>query len=461
MASALRRSLGGSCLLGALALSAAACSLEPTSSQQAAATEADSRAAWVRSEIAGQNEWLDDETRAAKYDKMKQSAFSFYRGTNHLFWADFGADPRLEQFGGSGARTWIQGDLHVENFGAFHDDDGRIVYDLNDFDETIVADYQYDLWRAAVSLVLVADQQQLPDGTARAAVDTFTETYLDTVEDYRGNDGELDDFVDAAEASPALAEFLAVVAAEESRRKMLDKWTLLVDGVRTLNTEYKKLAAVSDAEAQSITAGFVSYGQSLTGGLDWSEEYFAIKGIAHRLNAGTGSLGVARYYVLIEGPTADQNDDVILDVKQTLPATGLSYDGDSDGFGQSESHRAVLGHQALGVNVDDHLGWMLVDGTTFLVRERSPYKETFPIDEITNGAVLVELAGQWGRITATAHARADEDYDDDYVSYSFDKRLHQRTDEHHDEVRALVWEIASTYAAQAELDYQAFLPMTE
>ncbi len=109
--------------------------------------------------IKAQNDALPPTDRQAKYAKMAASPFVFFRGTNHVFCADFAGDPRLSQFGGSRMRTWLQGDLHVENFGAFSNDEGDVVYDSNDFDEAVIADYQYDLWRMAVSIVLVAREQ--------------------------------------------------------------------------------------------------------------------------------------------------------------------------------------------------------------------------------------------------------------------------------------------------------------
>ena len=129
---------------------------------------------------------LNAEDREAKYCKMASAPLVFYRGTDHLFWADFAGDERLTRFGNAHSRTWLQGDLHAYNYGSFDNAKGEIVYDLNDFDETIYADYQYDLWRMAVSLVLVARQNNdLSTSQLEKVVDTFSETYLDTLTSYR------------------------------------------------------------------------------------------------------------------------------------------------------------------------------------------------------------------------------------------------------------------------------------
>src|SRR5205814_854996 len=83
------------------------------------------------------------------------SPFAFFRGTNHLFWSDFGKSDLLDRFGGGKkTRLWVCGDAHHDNFGSFADASGRLVYDLDDFDETVVADYQLDLWRLGTSLAL-------------------------------------------------------------------------------------------------------------------------------------------------------------------------------------------------------------------------------------------------------------------------------------------------------------------
>ena len=116
------------------------------------------RSRFVLEALAEHNKHLTDVERTAKYNKMAQSAFRFYRGTNHLFWADFSGDERLQRFSSSQTRIWLQGDLHSENYGAYHNDSGDIIYSLNDFDDAVVADYQFDLWRMAVSIVLVARQ---------------------------------------------------------------------------------------------------------------------------------------------------------------------------------------------------------------------------------------------------------------------------------------------------------------
>lgn len=94
---------------------------------------------------------LNEQARQEKYDKMSLSPFRFFRGSSHLFYYDvtripLGFDTPRDK------PTWIQGDLHFENFGVHGNAKGEIIYDINDFDEGYLGSYLYDLIRMAVSV---------------------------------------------------------------------------------------------------------------------------------------------------------------------------------------------------------------------------------------------------------------------------------------------------------------------
>src|SRR5687768_8054148 len=211
------RSLSLGWWVGVLATSAGCSGAPDSGSSEAASTE---RATWVREELRTHNKSLSSSLRAEKYDKMSESAFSFFRGTNHLFWADLANDERVGELGSDETVTWLEGDAHASNFGAFHDDEGRIVYDLNDFDEAVVADFQLDVWRLATSVVLVARENGLDDDTAQAAVEAMAASYLASASGFVDNDDELDAVVTESEAYGRLDEFLAEVESDGSRAKM-------------------------------------------------------------------------------------------------------------------------------------------------------------------------------------------------------------------------------------------------
>lgn len=418
--------------------------------------------------IEGFNSGLTPAARADKYCTMRTSPFVFYRGTNHLFWSDFADDPRFTSFGGPDTRIFVQGDLHVLNYGSFDNDDGQVVYDMNDFDEVVIADYQWDVWRMAISLVLAStDLGHFSTGDIDDFIDAFAEHYLDSLAYYRGRDDELSAVFDRGSAYGRLDEFLADIESDYTRKDMLRKWTNESGGVREFDFSYEKLAPANADVYTALMAAMPDYAATTGGDIADMPGYFDVKDIALRLHAGTGSLGVARYYILIEGESDDPDDDRILDVKlqprpSAYPYLSVEERTLIDSATSHDAERAVLGYRALLADADDHLGWLElpdlgeVSGGMFSVRERSPYKESFPLDTLDSTTRLEKLAEQWGTILATAHARSDKDYRAELIDYSFDKNVDEYTDGMHAEFRAQVRDIAHTYAAQVAMDYRAF-----
>ncbi len=421
--------------------------------------------AQARDAVQAVDDWnagLNAADRDAKYCKMSQSPFRFFRGSNHLFWSDLAGDSRLASFTSANTRTWIQGDLHTDNFGSYDDDNGDVVYALNDFDESLIADYQYDVWRMATSLVLVMRENgDLSASTQADMVDAFSESYLDALASYHGNDDELGVVITAQNAYGRLDDFLGDVESGNSRSAMLDDWTVMVAGVRTFDLSLDDLVAASGAETADILSAMSGYGQTLSGGFGYDGTYFAVKDVARRVNAGTGSLGTPRFYVLIEGPSGAQNDDRILDVKRQGKPTPYQFldsatRAEYDNLFDNDAQRHAVAMDALTRHTDDHLGWMILGDGAYSVRERSPYKGAFPTTTLDTVTRFGKLAEQWGTILAAAHSAADQDYDPNYVDKSFDKQVDELTDTHHAEFRAIVRDVAFEYADQVDADFAAF-----
>jgi uncharacterized protein (DUF2252 family) len=443
---------------------------DPSSSENSNAQDdelASSRTSTVVTEITNANAALSDAIRVEKYAAMKTSPFAFFRGSNHLYWKDHGSSSKLSTYGGtSQTRTWLAGDMHTDNTGAFDDDQGDIVFGINDFDEAVIGDYQLDVFRMAISLVLVARQNGgFSVSNQGALVDSFTEKYLDAMASYAGNSGEVERKFLASNTYGLLNNFLSDTAADDSRVKMLDSWTVEVNGVRALDTTNNQdLAPVSSAVSDDITRNMASYQSTQSGGTLPPSSYFKVKSVAERLHAGLGSLGKTRYYVLIEGATTGQDDDRILDIKAQGAPSALPYiSSASVSLTNSASlgnmaYRTILAYKALGYRVDDHLGFMALDGgKVFSVRERSPWKETFDSTELTSMTRFTNLAEQWGELLSTHHARGDKDWDASILPHSVDSEIDARTDGDHAGVRAKVRSIALSYADQVKYDYDSFL----
>ena len=415
------------------------------------------------------NAALPAAARAAKYTKMAESPYVLYRGTNHLFWQDFEWDWRLDRFGSYRTRTWLNGDCHAYNFGAYdvrYDTEDpakvRVIYGLNDFDEAIVGDYQYDLWRLAVSLVLIATTPTSPllsrESTERV-IDAVAQTYLDTLRGFRGNDDAHEAYYSAEhDTYSRLKKFLGKVEKKKSRGKLLDKWTTEVDGETRFDVEMPRLEPVTRAQRAKVEKAIPAYVETIRSGYDFSAGFFRVKDVAKRLGAGTGSLGSARYYVLLEGDEGSGMDDVILDVKHQAPPSAYPYASEEQmalyrGLFPNEGIRHQQAYLALGYHPDRLLGWLELDGKVFSVRERSPYKESFPAEEeLTSEKRFVRMAEQWGRGLATEHARADG-----IMDYSLSEEVAELVGEQDGEFRRVVREVAFGYAAQVESDWETFV----
>ena len=97
-----------------------------------------------------------------KFRKMAADPFAFYRGSACLFYADV-ADREDRWADERTSRVWIHGDLHAENFGTYMNADGRLIFDVNDFDEAYLGHFTWDLQRFAASLALMGWQKALPE----------------------------------------------------------------------------------------------------------------------------------------------------------------------------------------------------------------------------------------------------------------------------------------------------------
>jgi len=170
---------------------------------------------------------------------------------------------------------------------------------------------------------------------------------------------------------------------------------------------------------------------------------------------------------LIEGENPDSNDDDrILDVKQQSKPTPYHYLSEEERIAydrsfENDAQRHAAAYLALTKHTDDHLGWMQLSDGYYSVRELSPFKESLDTDKLNSKKRFTKMAEQWGKVLATAHARADKDFDENLVPYSLEKQVDELTDGHHEEFRALVRQVAFEYADQVEADRDNFIKFLE
>ncbi|MEL4897907.1 DUF2252 domain-containing protein [Crocosphaera sp. Alani8] len=451
---------------------------------QAEINNSETRSKQVVLDIEEANKSLEEPIKYEKYCRLANAAFPFYRATNYLFWKDFSEDNSLKQFSSTQTKTWISGDLHVDNFGTYNNDENEVIFDLNDFDESVIADYQYDIWRMATSIVLAMSNSQPTilnlDEKEKIAdvIDQFTESYLDTLGEYKGNNKETETYFARKNTNGKIKDLISY-AEEKSRKKLLKKWTIKENDQRRFKTpaEKDKLGVASSEEKEEIISQMIAYRNTL-GKKDYNKDYFKVKDIAPRLKAGLGSLGTPRYYILIEGESDSLKDDRILDIKhQSKPAPyqvfNIGEKATYNDFFDNDAERHAIAYRALIKHTDDLLGWIYLSDQKakfsgyYSVREISPSKASLDDLKDENGnnftwddakqSDLLSIAELWGKILATDHARADKDFKEKYIPYSFEKEVTKLTDGKHKEFRELVKKTAFNYANQVETDYQSFV----
>ena len=261
-------------------------------------------------------------------------------------WADHGAE-----------RIWIHGDLHVENFGTYLNSDGRLVFDINDFDEAYVGHFTWDLQRFAASLALVAWQKALPEDAIRKLIARYARSYLAQVNHYVASDTD-DDFeirLDKADG-PVL---IALQEARSMRRAdLLDEMTVLTKGVRRF-AEGGRARRLKRDERAKVVAAFRAYLDTIPESKRFDRAlFYELRDVVGKSGFGIGSAGLPAYNVLVEGYSQALDNDVVLSMKQAnIPAVSRFVDTSAvDAYFEHEGHRTSVSQRALQVHTDPLLG---------------------------------------------------------------------------------------------------------
>ena len=387
------------------------------------------------------------------YEKMMASPFTFFRANNQLFWEKYANDERLKKFSNNN-KTWIQGDLHVYNFGIFHNQQNKTIYNINDFDETIIADYQYDLWRFAASVLLACKSEtELSNKKQKKIVSAFSKYYLEAM--YRiinGNKKQME-FITADLSKGILKDELKHTKRKNSRKQLLNKWTHNVKGKRKFDVSLEKLTELTPDRFDEISASMQNYIQTFEIKQQFGDSHFKIKDIAQRLLSGLGSFGVPRYYVLLEGEDKKVDDDILLDVKwQSKPtAYGFMDEKFQQNYDENfvnEGQRFVQSYRDMIKYDDPYLGWMQLSDGVYAVREISPYKSYIAIEDLTKKKDYMLMVKYWAQIIASYHGLSYKGFDR--------KQFYKMTSENPLGFEKLVYETAQEFATETQKEWKLF-----
>ncbi|MFD0363279.1 DUF2252 domain-containing protein [Nocardia sp. GCM10030253] len=344
--------------------------------------------------------------------RMLASPFTFYRGAAGLMAADLAGSPD------SGLAAQICGDAHAANFGLYGTPRGEIIMDINDFDETVVGPWEWDLERLAASLVLAGREGGADeDNCYRAARDAATSyrlaitqlAQLPFMESWTALPDE--SVINKARADDLLDDFkkAAKKARKNTSAKVVAKWTEHLDDHETGIRKHRFvsdppiLTQVEDEVTTAVIDGLARYTDTLRESRRNLITRFAVSDIAFRI-VGTGSVGLHSYVALLHG---NDGEALVLQVKQANPSALAPFLAAP--APRHEGERIVQGARLVQSESDILLGWTTLDLPTgelpFIVRQFRNLKGDIDPASLPAGD-LDDYGRLAGALLARAHSRS-------------------------------------------------------
>lgn len=331
------------------------------------------------------NAGRDPERLALKYRKMQLDAFSFLRGTCHLF------QQRLPDVAilNEAPLAWICGDLHLENFGTFKAADGRVYFDVNDFDESTLAPVTRDLIHLLTSILVARKTLDIDRSESLALCHEFLQSYCQTLAEGKAQALERD-------SAKGMVDQLLEKLERRSQQDFLDSRTVLEGKVRRLRVDGKKTLAVDAKQRSEVKAAMAAFANQQA-----EPEPFEMLDVARRI-AGTGSLGIDRFVILVEGEgSPDQNR--LLDLKESLPSSLPSTVAQPQW--ESQAHRIIAVQQRLRASELALLSPLFLRGRSFVLRELQPSEDRVALDECKKFSQIEGVIRSLAKVAATGHLR--------------------------------------------------------
>ncbi|MDD2998265.1 MAG: DUF2252 family protein [Candidatus Riflebacteria bacterium] len=320
-----------------------------------------------------------------KLDAMSADLFSFMRGSAHLMNRDLQKASSLELLR-TAPTGMVAGDLHMHNFSIAKSGNRQAIYAIDDLDEAYAdAPLSFDIFRLSVSL-LTAYEEELTQKEQENLVKKLCAGYSD-----RAADPETYEWPEMPKS-----EFIKNFIADESDVK----WSKFIKK-RTSQTSpnsfnYEKYSPVSEQETLLVKTALNSWFSTMPG---ISADQAKILDISQRFDKGLSSIGLKRYFVLLQGESKEWQDDCIVEVKQMRSS---SIGSPTIILQQQATIEAMKrAHQGL----DPFLGALVIGNDMFLARQNFPWSETIENSTTANQQHIMELAYTLGFVTADFHAR--------------------------------------------------------
>ena len=350
-----------------------------------------------------------------KYQLMSLSPFAYFRGAVPVMAYD------LSLVGNTGIVSQLCGDAHVRNLGAFAGPDGRLEFDINDFDETIAGPFEWDVKRMATSLVLAGRGAGARNVDCREAAAVFLEKYRMTMLTFARmpvlevarfkvhrlrSVSTVGGILRMAERATPMHTLLTLTERENAATKKSKEQE---KGGRVFRTIPPSLTRVKGAMAEKVMGSLETYADSLLRERKHFLAQYRPVDVAFKV-VGTGSVGLRDYCVYMEG--TGPRDPLFLQIKEEVVSGYAPYVGRVDGGSNRrgnfhQGRRVVEGSRAMQLQSDPFLGWTTMEGRDYLVRQLNDHKASIQVEDL-KGAGLMEYAEVCGELLARGHARSGD-----------------------------------------------------
>jgi len=325
-----------------------------------------------------------------KYEAMTENAFRFYRGTCHLFYEDLANAEALPL----SPLVWICGDLHIENFGSYKGDNKLVYFDLNDFDEALLAPASYELARMVTSIFIAFDSLDIEPVKALKMAQLFVKTYCATLAKGKSIS------IEPRTAKGIVCDFLT--AADDSTEKdILKKRTVSKKNKIMLSLENEGHFKVDKKLRHELKAHINEWISTSNDG----PYNYKVKGIIFRL-AGTGSIGVKRYLFLLKS-TNTKNKYLFVDMKQARPSSVLPYTTVQQLQWPTEADRIITIQKRMQNVSSSLLSITVFREDSYVIQELQPVKDTIKFKLLKDDyRDIYQVIDDMAALTASAQLRS-------------------------------------------------------
>jgi uncharacterized protein (DUF2252 family) len=383
-----------------------------------------------------------------RYARMMASPFAFMRGSAIVMAQDLAGTPK------SGIHAQLCGDAHLSNFGAYASPERALLFDLNDFDETLPGPWEWDLKRLAASFAVAGRDNGFDAADCREAAQASVASYRQRMAEFSGM-GELEVWYSRVSEEEVRGLLTDARTGKKTEKKLsknvrkargrdslqaLSKLTTVVDGRRTIIDDPPLLVRIPEGEEVRVQVYAIleSYKRTLQDDRRHLLDRYRFVDAARKV-VGVGSVGTRAYVVLLEG--RDENDPLFLQVKEAGASVLEGY-VKSNTY-EHQGHRVVAGQRLMQAASDIFLGWFRgTSGRDFYWRQLKDMKGSAVVETMSPDELVI-YAGLCGWALARAHARSG-----DRVQIASYLGKSERFD-------GAIADFAESYADQTERDHAA------